>query len=414
MNVLYVTQFLARNSQAGANRVWDSARHLHQRGHKVQVLTSDVHYLEDRPSRIAPFRSQTEYHDGIAVRNVYTLGGFRRSTLRRIMGYGSFLLFATWPAVRAPRLDVVIASVQPIFAGVVGVLAARLHGARFVLEVRDVWPDAIVAVGMLRSGVLIRALRRLEMWLYRAADSIIALTPGIKRNLVAKGVAAERIVVIPNGFPDDLYATTYDSQAAKRELGLAGKFVVMYTGAFGRFNHLHIILQAARLLANRRDICFVLVGGGDQAPALKAYVEENQLPNVLFTGLKPRSSIPSLLAAADVCTMTIPKGDFWHLCLENKFFDYLASGRPIVAAVAGDQADVLLAARSGIVVEPEDAHGLAEALLRLYHDPQLRQRMGENGRAYAYRHFRRRDLLRLHAETIERVRVKERSRCTAG
>lgn len=414
MNVLYVTQFLARSSQAGANRLWDTVQYLRQRGHSVRVLTSDVHYLEDRLSRISPFRSQTQFYDGIPVTSVYTVGSFRRSTLRRILNYCSFPLFAAWPALRAPRLDVVIASVQPIFAGVVGVLAAHLHRARFVLEVRDVWPDAIIALGMLRSNVLIGILRRVEMWLYHTADSIIALTPGIKRNLVAKGVPAERIEVIPNGFPDDLYAQPQDSRAARRELGVTSQFVVMYTGAFGRIDSLHVILEAARLLADYRDMRFVLVGDGDQAPALKSYVEQHHLDNVLFTGLKPRSSIPHLLAAADVCTMALPKGEFWHLFLENKFFDYLASGHPVVAAVAGDQADVLREAKAGIVVAPGDARALADALLRLYHNPRLRQEMGRRGRAYAYRHFKRGDLLRRHADAVERAGTAECRPCTAG
>jgi glycosyltransferase involved in cell wall biosynthesis len=403
MRALYITQYLAFNDEPGANRQWDLLQTFARRGHRADVIISGQHYLEAAGGNRQ--RAAREEWAGGTLYRLAGLRGYRKSTLRRVANY---LAFATRAAVLGLRLhgyDRVLASTPSPFVGVVGWIAAVRNRASLWIEVRDVWPEAAMETGLIRSRVLIRLCRRLNAFVYARAERIVALTPGIRRHLVATyGIEPERIDVIPNGWARDVFEHP-GPRPDLESLGMrTDAFKVAYAGAFGVGNNdIPTILEAARLLRDAPDIQFVFIGDGERRALIESWRARHGLTNVLLIGPQPKNVIPHFLAAVQVCVLTLPPGEFFEIYLQNKIFDYLGSGRPVVAAVAGDQADLIRACHGGVVVPPGNPHELACAIVRLQSDAPARDEMGRQARAYVASHFDRADLIDGYVDAFETV-----------
>lgn len=400
MRVLYVTQYLARNDEPGANRQWDLLQALARRGHAIDVIISGQHYLEGAAARPKPAR---EAWEGGTLFRVAGIPGYRRSLRRRVANYVVFALRATAIALRRGGYELVLASTPSPFVGVVGYVASRRCRARLWIEVRDVWPEAAVETGLLRSPALVRACRALNAFLYRRAERIVAITPGIRRHLVAQyGLDEASVEVIPNGWARDVF----EHPGPRPDFALLGlddeRFKVMYTGAFGVGNNdIPTILEAARLLRSEQGIVFVFVGDGERRGEIEDFKVRHDLTNILLVGVYPKNVIPHFLETADACVLTLPPGKFFELYLQNKIFDYLGSRRPVIAAVAGDQADLLRACKAGIVVPPGDATALACAVLQLRSSATIRSAMGQSAGDYVAQHYDRSRLVGRYVHALE-------------
>jgi glycosyltransferase involved in cell wall biosynthesis len=245
-----------------------------------------------------------------------------------------------------------------------------------------------VAAGVVSNRALIKAAAVLERFCYRKAARIVALTEGIRENIVAKGVPREKVHLATNGVDGNLFSEEVgykcDSEPTLEELGLAGRFVCMYLGAHGRYNALGTLIDAAAALQGDPRVVFVLVGDGDEKAGLEESVRSGGLANVRFLPPVCRSGAPALLRCADLLLLPNRRGQFFRMNLPNKLFDYLASSRPIVVAGEGETAEVVLRAGAGLVVAAEDGAALAEAVKTIASlDDAARRAMGKSGREYA-------------------------------
>lgn len=404
MRALYITQYLARNDEPGANRQWDLLQRLVRRGHRADVIISGQHYL-DTAGVDAGKRAGQERWEGGTLYRLSGLRGYRKSLLRRVANYLVFAAGAAALGIRLHGYDRVLASTPSPFVGLVGWIAAVRNRASLWIEVRDVWPEAAMETGLIRSQSLVRLCRLLNAFVYARAQHIVALTPGIKRHLVATyGIAAERIDVIPNGWARDVFEHP-GPRPDLEALGIrAACFKVVYAGAFGVGNNdIPTILEAARLLRNEPDIQFIFIGDGERRGLIEASREEHGLANVLHIGPYPKNVIPHFLNAAQACVLSLPPGEFFEIYLQNKIFDYLGSGRAVVAAVAGDQADLIRASHGGVVVPPGNPLELARAILRLRSDASSRNEMGRRARAYVESHYDRTQLIDGYIDAFEMV-----------
>lgn len=402
MRLLFVSQFIAKPDEPGQNRIFDFLQRIARAGHDVRVVTCGVHYIR---ATIDPDLAKRKFIEGgwgdVRVTTTYAAPGFRAGVLARLRSYVSFAWYAFRACLRSERPDAVMVSIQPMFVAPLAWLVAKLRGVPFLLEVRDLWPDTAVALGAVRSKVIVFLARRLEMFVYRSADHIVVIGPEMKRRIVAKGISADKIEVIPQGYqPTPGPAPSRDE--ARRLHGFGDDFVVMFTGSYGLANNdTATILDAAALLRDEPGLVFVLVGEGDRKAEYVERCRREGLSNVRFLPMVPKNEVPALLAAADACIMGLPPGEFWKIFLQNKVFDYLGSGKPIVAAVAGDQEDLLKQSGGGLVVEPGDARGLSACVLKLKNDPDLAARMGRAGASYVRTHLLRETLLDRYAGLIE-------------
>jgi glycosyltransferase involved in cell wall biosynthesis len=330
-----------------------------------------------------------------------------RGRVRRGLNFLSYLAAAgaAGPLLR-PRADVVIATSPQFFAGWAGYPVARAPGAPFVLEIRDIWPDSITAVGALREGRVVAALGRLERALYAAADHIVAVGDGYKQNMVAKGVPAAKIDVITNGVDADLFTPRPADVALRQRLGLApGTFVVTFAGTIGMASGLEVALGAARRLKEqgRDDVAFLLIGDGAVRAELEDQARAQGLDNVVFTGLVPRAELPAYLASSDACLVHFRKQELFSTILPSKLFEDAAMEKPILLGFEGDARALLAEADCGIAFEPGNNAELAAAVRTLADDRAECARLGANGRRYVLEHFERRTLAHDYLEVLERV-----------
>jgi glycosyltransferase involved in cell wall biosynthesis len=353
---------------------------------------------------------QEEWIEGIRTARVWTYLAANRGRVRRGLNFLSYMAAAgaAGSALR-PRADVVIATSPQFFAGWAGVPVSRAHGAPLVLEIRDIWPDSITAVGALKEGRVIRALEGLERALYDAADHIVAVGEGYRQNMIRKGVAPAKIDVVTNGVDADLFTPRPADAALRARLGLKpDAFVVAFAGTIGMASGLEVTLGAARRLKQqgRDDVVFLLIGDGAVRADLEAQARAQGLDNVIFTGLVPRPELPDYLASSDACLVHFRKQELFSTILPSKFFEDAAMEKPILLGFEGDALAMLLEADCGLAFEPGNDAELAEAVVKLAGDRSECARLGANGRRYVLEHFERRTLAHDYLEILERVRTR--------
>jgi len=413
VHILFLSHYFVPENNAPAARVYGMAREWARLGHRVTVLTGAPNVpagvvYEGYRNRLY----QEEWIDGIRTTRVWTYLAANRGRVRRGLNFLSYMAAAgaAGSALR-PRADVVIATSPQFFAGWAGVPVSRAHGAPFVLEIRDIWPDSITAVGALKQGRVVRALEELERALYDAADHIVAVGEGYRQNIIRKGVPAAKIDVVTNGVDADLFTPRPADAALRERLGLKpDAFVVTFAGTIGMASGLEVALGAARRLKQqgRDDVAFLLIGDGAVRADLEAQARGQGLDNVVFTGLVARAGLPDYLASSDACLVHFRKQELFSTILPSKFFEDAAMEKPILLGFEGDARAMLLEADCGIAFEPGNDAELAAAVVRLADDRAEGARLGANGRRYVLERFERRRLAHEYLEILERVRADYR------
>jgi len=387
--VLYISQYFVSADQPGGVRHWQHTRALARAGHDVSVVTSYVQHKERTvPERYAGRKMVHEVEDGLDVWRTYSTPGYGRDLRSRVASYGTFAWWSALASLRTPKPDVVVASSPSLPSAAAAAALARVRGARFLLEVRDLWPDSAIAMGLVNDTRTIAVARALEKYCYRRADRIVALTEGIRDGMIDLGVSPAKITLITNGV--DLEIGGVEGAPPAPAPVPDDAFVAMYVGAHGTYSSLETVLDAADRLRDLPEARVVLVGGGDRKPSLVEEAERRKLDNVVFIDSVPKREVPAWLARADVCLLPYQDNPLFAGALPNKAFDYLGAARPIIAAApTGELTAMVERAGCGVAVPPEDGAALAAAIRALAADREGARRMGASGRAYALEHYDR-------------------------
>jgi glycosyltransferase involved in cell wall biosynthesis len=375
--------------EPGGTRHYELAQHLIRGGHRFTVVTSDLNYMTGRRASRRRGLVTSQEVDGVAVRQAYTLPTLHRGFGWRVASFGSFMFTAVYAALGAGRPDLVLGTSPPIPQAVSAAAIAALRRRPFVLEIRDLWPEFAIDLGVLRQPVLIALSRALERALYAAATHIVVNSPAYVAYLRGKGVAAGKITLIPNGVELSAFDPSARGGRLRRAWGVDDKFVVTYAGALGLANDIPVILRAAARLADDPRIHVLLVGDGKERVALEARARELRLKNVTFTGSLPKAAMAEVLAASDICLATLLDIPMFRTTYPNKVFDYMAAGRPTVLAIGGVIRAVIEQAGGGVAVPPGDDAALAAAVRDLAADPARRRAMGAAARRYVEPRFDR-------------------------
>ncbi len=413
MRVLFLTHYFHPEGNAPGTRVYELCRRWVAMGHDVTVITG----VPNVPNGVAyeGYENrwlQRECIDGIETIRVWTYLAPNRGTTRRILNYLTLMFSATLSALFVRKPDLVIATSPQFFCGWAGVWVSRLRRIPFILEVRDLWPESIVAVGAMRAGRRLRLLEWLERRMYAAATRIVTVGEGYRDQLVDRGVATARIDIVPNGVDRGLFAGRESGSALRGKFDLGDAFVCSYIGTIGMGSGLEVVLRAARLLRDegREDIVFVLVGDGAVREALERTVVKEGLKRVVFAGRQDKRVVPDFLAMADACLVHLIRRDLFRSVLPSKIFEAAAMKKPIILGVEGSAAQIVRDANAGICIEPENEGELVEAVKRLVEDRDMANRMGQAGfESIAAVHDYDR-LAEKYAEIIERVATTENSR----
>ena len=391
MRILYIHQFFAtRESTLGLIRSYEFSRRWVEQGHEVTVVTSSSRLPDSFQHKLFA----ESVIDGVRVRSVRVRYSNYMGYVRRMWSFLLFTFGAAWLASTSGKHDVVLATSTPLTVGIPGWMASKIRRTPFVFEVRDLWPEAAIQMGAIRrDSFLGKAAKRLERFLYRSADAVIALSPGMAAGVLAEGVDPARVHMVPNCSDTDLFSPGPKDAELVERWDLAGKFVVAYAGAIGPSNDVDgQVPEAARLLSERgRDeIVFVIAGDGKCLPRLEELTRG--YGNVKLVGSLPKAEIPRLTRTADVVMVLFADRPILATNSPNKFFDALAAGRPVIVNSPGWTRDLVTEHECGAYVPPGDARALADAIERLADDASQRERMRTNARRLAEQRFAR-DLL---------------------
>lgn len=403
-----INQYAITPDLPGGTRHYDFGCELVKKGYTVRIFASDVNLALRRHTKLAADELWREENVNGVQFTWVRAATYEKNDWRRAWNMLSFSVNVLRTGMRIKgRPGTIIGSSPHPFAALSGWLLARAKRSSFLLEVRDLWPQALVDMGELGNRSLVTmGMRLLESFLYRVSKKIIILAPGSRRYLNKRGVQDDRIVYIPNGVhlghfrADAAFTHTPTGEAPCGLSGNGGRtdrrpFTVMYAGAHGPANALDTIVETARLLRNRADIRFILVGDGPVKPSLVTKATSYGLSNVSFMDPVPKDHMPSLLAAADATVITLRAADaFSYAVSPNKLFDYMAAGKPVLCAVPGDMAQMVEEEGAGVAVRPEDPQALASAVIRLANMPPSElNAMGQKGRLLVETRFSRERLV---------------------
>jgi colanic acid biosynthesis glycosyl transferase WcaI len=363
------------------------AEGLVARGHRLHVVTSLPWYQEHA---IEPgWEGQVVRHEDTEwgrITRVHPFPTDKRNIPARAAAFAGFTALSGLAGlVTRSAPDAVLAMSPPLTLGLAGAAIARAHQVPFVFNIQDVFPDVAVELGLLTDRRVIRAASALERFAYRHADAVTVLSDDLRENVTAKlgrqRRRPTRVEVIPN-FVDTVAITpSPKDNDYRREHGLTGKQVVMYAGNVGLSQSIGLLLDAARVLADRPDVVFVINGGGAARPGLELAAAD--LPNVKFVDYQPIERLPEVLAAADIHVVPLKTG-LAKASVPSKLYSILASARPVLASVDPDTEVVrtLDAAGAGVAVPPDDPVAFTRALVTMLDDPATAEAQGTAGRRF--------------------------------
>lgn len=374
MRILVLSDNFIPEQNAPALRTFEHCRRWVQQGASVTVITTVPNF----PTGViqAPYRNRFRQHeviDGIEVIRVWSFLAPNKDIILRGLDFLSFAVGA-FIAGLSQKPDVILATSPQLLTGLAGRFLSRVKAKPWVFEVRDLWPESIVAVGVLKEGAVIRLLEKLEASLYRSAARIVTVSEPMRERIAAKGVSPDKIAVVSNGAdPARLQGGEKREQLAAHWKPL-GKFVVGYIGTHGMAQGLEVVVSAAELLRDT-NVHFLFVGEGARRLELEALAERAGLANTTFLGMVSAADAVDYLALSDIVVVPLKRTTTFESALPSKVFETAAVGRPMVVSAYGHVSDIVQQYDAGVVVEPGEPAQLAAAILQLRDDPALRTRL---------------------------------------
>lgn len=393
--LLYITQYYPPEVGAGAVRSNIMSHFLAQDGWEVDVVCEKPNY----PTGVLDEKYQDKWvykeheSENLIVHRIWSIANERKNLVQQLLFFLSFMASSFLYLLCNPRrYDIVYVTSPPIFTGVSGYLLSKIFGAKFVFEVRDIWPDSAVNQTELDGEpIFLRFGRKLEKWLYRNADLIVPVTHA------AEAIIRERskdtpTSVIPNGVDIDLFEKKTYPEEGIDELYDKTKFRVGYVGSLGVIHDLKTFVEAAKLCEEDPDIQFVIVGDGGRNNQLKDIMDEFQLKNLDWVGLKRHEQIPYYISSFDVAVNPINPSKAFESIVTVKFYEYLACEVPVITCGKGLMKEFGDASGAAITVEPKNPEQLAKAIRLLKNDQTKINSLSSSGRRFVNSKYSRKRL----------------------
>jgi glycosyltransferase involved in cell wall biosynthesis len=385
---------------APAARAAELAHHWAEAGHDISVLTG----FPNHPTGVVPeeWRSRLRrltYHEKIGGANLYRTWLWplpNRKAHERMRNYASFFVSAALRGLFLPQPDVIIGTSPQLLVALAGWWLGFSRRVPFVFEVRDLWPESLIAVGVGDENSLLHySLAAIARFLYDRSDHIVVVTPAFKEHLIRRWrVPAEKISIVENGVETDLFSPQSEqaNAALRQKLGVKGRFLVCYVGTLGMAHGLETLLDAAaRLRRDNPDVMFVVIGEGAEKERIKTLAHAQGLDNIRFLDQQPRETIPSYISASDACLVLLKKTDVFKTVIPTKLLEFMSCARPVILGVDGQARQIVEESGGGIVIEPENSEALARAIQQLSADRSVGMELGKKGREYITKSLSRRE-----------------------
>lgn len=401
MKILVVTQYFYPE----ALRVSDIALAFKERGHEVTVLTGLPNYpLGSYFPNYSIFGPYYEVWNGIKVKRVPLISRGKRRGLRLILNYLSFALFGSLiaPLRCRERYDAIfVYEVSPVTVGLPAIMVKLFTSSKIYFWIGDLWPDTLVSTGILKEGLILKAVNYLVNFIYSNCEMLLVSTPGFKRLLLERGQVENKIAVWPQWAEDHYLRLEFNEHELPRA-EIPDGFVVMFAGNLGGSQAFDVVLKAFELLKAETAIKLVIVGDGLKRRWIEEQILERKLDRQIFLlGFKDVSKMPFYLHLADVLLVSLNPDPLFALTMPGKVASCLASSKPIVGSVDGEAAQVISESGAGIVAAAGDAEALAAAILKMFNtEDKVLAEMGQKGRYYYQEHFDRTTLVELFEKLV--------------
>ncbi len=404
MKILIVSQYFWPENF----RITDLAKSLVERGYEVTVLTGKPNYPTGSYfSGYGFYKTTQEQHEGICIKRVPMIPRGNSSSLRLIINYFSFALFAS---VLAPfrcreKYDLIfVYEPSPITVALPAIVMRRLKMVPLLLWVQDLWPESISATGAITSPRIIAMVQKMVRFIYQECDDILVQSRAFIEPVITSGANREQIRYFPN-WAEDIYRS---DELTAESLPITGMpqdgFTILFAGNLGAAQSLDTIIDAADQTRSK-NIHWVILGDGRMSIYMKEQIQQRDLgKHIHMLGRKPMELMPQYFAKADVLLATLRRDPIFTATIPGKIQSYLACGRPIIAALDGEGARVVSEAGAGRTPGADNPRALADAALELYHMPEdERAAMGKRGREYYDEHFERELLLNRLDEWLRQI-----------
>jgi colanic acid biosynthesis glycosyl transferase WcaI len=387
MHVLIVSQYFWPENF----RINDIAVSLIKEGHKVTVITGIPNYPDGKFFKgYGFFKNLTESYNGINIIRIPLIPRGNGNGFRLILNYISFMAFACLiaPFLKIPKYDIVFGyEPSPVTVALPAILLKKIHKIPFVFYVLDLWPESVSAVGAVKSKTILNTIKLLVNYIYKNCDKILVPSRGFISNIKSYGIDDQNIIYWPQWAEEIFNSKNYDNYDIEK---LPDGFKIFFAGNIGAAQGLDIIINAAKLLRGYKKIYWIIIGDGRMKPWLEEQIDKYNLnENIILLGRKPIEMMPNYFLAADSLFLSLKSDPIFSLTLPAKIQTYLACGKPIIAAIDGEAANVIADSKSGLSCGANDPDKLAEIVIQLYQmSEDDRITMGRNGFEYYEKHFK--------------------------
>lgn len=402
MRLVVVYQYYQGHGAPGHSLVYDLTQFLAEKNHDVTVLSGETGYMQISVDHLPWYRRifRQDKNGKVNVIRTFTYTELHRSYMGRLLGFISFSISAPLGLLRLQKPDVVLASSPPIFPMFSVWLICKFRGIPFVIEVRDLWPESAIQMGILKNKYLIKIMQWMEKILYNQSIKIIALTDGIRNDICSRGWNKDKVELVTCGVDfDKLYPDNVGGALIREKYGWQDKKIVMYFGALGEANNIPVIIQTAKILENHEKILFVLVGDGMKRNDIKEDIDLLGLKNIILLPPVPKFDARSFINAADICLVTLRDIPLFEGAIPTKLIDYMACGKPVLCGVRGEAVRIISESSGGVLFDPDDSYQLSENIVDLINRSDELKKIGVKGLNYVRTHFSA-NLLRDQIEKI--------------
>ncbi len=391
MHVLLITQYFPPEIGAAATRWGDYVQILIKKGHRVTVLCEMPNYPLGTyfPGYKRQWVKQEKVSPNLTIIRSFAWANNRDSAIKKLGHYLVFMFSGLLTAFRLKNYHVLIVSSPPLFVGVIGAIISKIKSIHFFLDIRDLWPESVMALGEVRSKWVFNMGKKLESFIYKSTNGYILTVPGFKKHFTNHYPEQlnKPMINLINGVSNTFFdlAKKYDRIPGKR-------FAVLYSGNMGLAQGLESVIEAADIL-QKYPIDFKFVGSGVKQKALKTKADKLGLKNVVFLPVQKKEELIKLIKKASVCLVPLKNNPLFKNAIPSKMFEYMACGRPVIVSISGEVTEIIKKAKSGLISSPEDANSIADSILYYYNNRGKIIEQGRNGVMYVKENVRKEVLI---------------------
>lgn len=407
MNALLLTQHYPPEPGSGSIKMAELAQHLLNNGHNVNVVTGFPNYpygkLYDGYRRSLYKREIIDKVNVIRVPHYLT--SKRYNFIQRMMNHISFMLTSIYGGFLSRKPDLIYYYSPPLFVGFSSCLLGKIFRVPTVVEINDLWPQAPIALGVIKNIYLKKMAERFEKFIYDNTSNLFFYSKTMRDEVVSKGIPEKKTEIHPLWISTREFCSAAPDEVRdiKEKYGFNEKFSIMYAGYIGSPQGLDVMIEVAIRLKQYNDMIFVFVGDGPEKEKLLKRTKNYGLNNVKFIPFQPKEEIPAFLSSADVLFAHLASAPHRLGTIPGKVLAYMSIGKPLLIAAKGETNDLINRSKCGIVAEPGNAESIAEGILKLYGNAELRKEMGERARKYAITNFDKEMLLERLEERLQEI-----------